>query len=801
MAIEKDSLYREREKIAETSAENMGLVDIDVADNILGDVQMLEDGSAIVGEQEIEQEISFDSNLAEFMDDGDLGVISSDIMEGFQEDKSSRKEWEETYKKGLGLLGFQYKERSSPFMGASSVSHPVLAEAVTQFQAQAYRELLPAGGPVRTQILGKEDVLKQQQAERVSEFMNYQLMHVMEEYDPELDQMLFHLPLAGSAFKKVYFDTTLGRAVSKFVPADDLLVPYTATDLQSAERVTHILKRNKNDIRKLQVQGFYRDIDIEPFTEENSVLTKERELQGVRKVGYSSEEFTLLEIHVDLDLPGFESEDEIKRPYIVTLDEGSGKVLSIYRNYKEKDALMKKEQYFVHFKFLPGLGFYGFGLIHMLGGLTRTATAALRQLIDAGTLSNLPAGFKARGIRVKDDDTPLQPGEFRDVDAPGGNLRDGLIPLPYKEPSATLFQLLGFAVAAATKFATVADQPTGENMGGNNPVGTTMAIMERGTKVMSAIHKRMHYAQRIEFNLLAKIFAESLPPVYPYEVEGNQPQVKQQDFDGRIDILPVSDPNIFSISQRITLAQSQLQLAQSNPKAHNMYEAYRRMYLSLGVTDIQSILPPPPKPAPTDPGIENAQSLKSKELKAFPQQNHEAHINAHRAFMSSYLIKNNPVVMAILQSHISDHVSLQAREVVSAEFAEPMQQLQQAIQTAQSEEEQQMLQQETQKMQIQIESAIAVKINEMTTQMITEEQEMFDQEDSDPLIRLKEQELQIKAMDLQRKDEETDLRLEVERERITSQNKIAQDRMDSQEDIAQLRANVNLSKANKVKNG
>ena len=509
----------------------------------------------------------------------------------------------------------------------------------------------------------------------------------------------------------------------------------------------------------------------------------------------------MLEIHADLDLPGFESEDGIKQPYIITIDEGSGKVLAIYRNYKENDPFMKKEQYFVHFKFLPGLGFYGFGLIHMLGGLTRTATAALRQLIDAGTLSNLPAGFKARGLRVKDDDTPLQPGEFRDVDAPGGNLREGLIPLPYKEPSATLFQLLGFAVAAATKFATVADQPTGENMGGNNPVGTTMALMERGTKVMSAIHKRMHYAQKIEFNLLAKIFAESLPPMYPYEVEGSQPQVKQQDFDGRIDILPVSDPNIFSVSQRITLAQSQLQLAQSNPKAHNLYEAYRRMYMSLGVTDIAAILPPPPQPTPTDPGTENAQSLKSQQLKAFPQQNHDAHINAHRAFMSSFLVKNNPIVMGILQSHISDHVALQAREVVSAEFAEPMQQLQQAIQMVQTDEEQQMIQQQIQQMQLEIESAIAEKINEMTTQMITEEQEMFDTEGSDPLIRLKEQELQLKAMDLQRKDEETDLRLAVERERIASQSKIAQDRMDSQEDIAQLRANVNLSKAKKVKDG
>ena len=430
----------------------------------------------------------------------------------------------------------------------------------------------------------------------------------------------------------------------------------------------------------------------------------------------------------------------------------------------------------------------------MLGGLSRTATAALRQLIDAGTLANLPAGFKARGLRIRDDDNPLQPGEFRDVDAPSGDLRAGLLPLPYKEPSQTLFSLLGFVVQTATRFATVADQKIGENLGANAPVGTTMAMMERGTKVMSAIHKRLHYAQKIEFQLLSQIFAEFLPSMYPYEVEGGPPQIKQQDFDGRVDILPVSDPNIFSVAQRVVMAQTQLQLAQSNPRSHNLYEAYRRMYTALGVTDVNAILPPPQQPSPTDPGLENAMSLKAKPLKAFPQQNHDAHINAHRAFMSSALVKSNPVVMSILSSHIFEHTALQAREIITQKYAEQVQQLQAQIQQMAAPEQEQEIQAQIQQLQTQIESEIAELINQTTTQMITEEQEALSADTDDPLIRLKEQELQLRAMEMQRKDEELDKKLNVERERIQSGKEIAQDRIDSQEDIAQLRANVNLSK-------
>ena len=769
-------------------------VDIEIQDPAQQNVRMMDDGSAVINEVPEQPQMDFGSNLAEFMSDDDMNVIANELIGKFDEDKSSRKDWEETYTKGLDLLGFKYEERSQPFQGASGVTHPVLAEAVTQFQAQAYRELLPAGGPVRTQIVGKENLLKQQQAERVSDFMNYQIMHVMEEYDPELDQMLFHLPLAGSAFKKVYFDNNLGRAVSKFVPADDIVVPYTATDLQTSERVTHVIRRSENEIKKMQVTGMYRDVSLSVSTEEDRVLNKEREISGVEKSDYADDMYTLLEIHCNLDLPGFEDQSGVKLPYIVTVDEGSGRVLSIYRNYRENDPLYRKDQYFVHFKFLPGLGFYGFGLVHMLGGLSRTATAALRQLIDAGTLSNLPAGFKARGLRIRDDDNPLQPGEFRDVDAPSGDLRAGLLPLPYKEPSQTLYALLGFVVQTATRFATVADQKIGENLGANAPVGTTMAMMERGTKVMSAIHKRLHYGQKVEFTLLAQIFAEFLPTMYPYEVEGGPPQIKQQDFDGKVDVLPVSDPNIFSVSQRVVLAQTQLQLAQSNPQAHNVYEAYRRMYAALGVTDISAILPPPPAPAPVDPGMENATALKQQQLKAFPQQNHDAHINAHRGFMSSILVKNNPVVMAILQSHISEHIALQARELIQQKFMEQMQQLQQAIQQVQSQEQEQELQMQIQQMQLQMEGEIAQAINEMTTQMITEEQESMENDQEDPLIRLKEQEIQLRAMEMQRKDQEIDKKLEVERERIATTDKIAQDRIDSQEDIAQLRANVNLSK-------
>ena len=753
------------------------------------DIEMTEDGGAIVNPEIMPPDTGFDGNLAEFIDENDLQVIASELRQSFEDDKSSRQQWEETYTKGLDLLGLNYTERSQPFQGASGVTHPLLAESVTQFQAQAYKELLPASGPVRTQIIGQATKDKEDQAQRVSDFMNYQIMHVMEEYDPELDQMLFYLPLAGSTFKKIYYDAALGRAVSKFIPAEDLVVPYTATNLEECERVTHILKRTDYDIKKMQVTGFYRDVDLQVVQEENKVEEKERKLSGIEKTGYRDDQYTLLEMHVDLDVPGFEDPDGIKLPYIITIDEGSGNVLSIYRNYKDGDTLYKKQQYFVHYKFMPGLGFYGLGLIHMIGGLSRTATAALRQLIDAGTLANLPAGFKARGLRIADDDSPIQPGEFRDVDAPSGDLRAGLLPLPYKGADPTLFQLLGFCVQAGKEFATVADQKLGDAANAGAPVGTTMALMERGMRVMSAIHKRIHYAQRIEFKLLSRIFAESLPPMYPYEVQGDLQSLKASDFDERIDIMPVSDPTIFSMSQRVTLAQTQLQLAEAAPQMHNIYEAYRRMYSAMGVQNIDAILPVPTGPEPMDPGMENATALSGGSLTAFRKQNQLAHIDAHRAFFSSVLVKNNPQTMMILQSHIMEHVSLQAREEVEQEMAKEFEALQAQAGGELPPEQQN-------EMQELVESKIAERIVEMTEKMVTEEQQMMSEQGEDPLIQLKQQEINLKAQDLQRKSMADQSKMMLDQAKLAQNEELAEAKMDSQEDIAQLRANVNLQKQN-----
>ena len=558
-----------------------------------------------------------------------------------------------SYTDGLDLLGFKYENRTEPFQGASGATHPVLAEAVTQFQAGAYKELLPAEGPVRTQVVGKPDPAKEAQSQRVKDYMNYELMEKMEEYEPEFDQMLFHLPLAGSTFKKVYYDDLLGRAVSKFVPADDLVVPYTATSLDDAESVIHVVKMSENELRKQMVSGFYSDIELtKPTgTVTNELEEKEREVEGLTKSQRVDPLYTILECHVDLDLEGFEdlgADGEptgIKLPYIVTIEEGSRKVLSIRRNFAPNDPKKNKIQYFVHFKFLPGLGFYGLGLIHMIGGLSRTATAALRQLLDAGTLSNLPAGFKQRGVRVKDDAANIQPGEFKDVDTPGGNLKDAFVFLPYKEPSATLLQLMGIVVQAGQRFASIADMQVGD---GNQQaaVGTTVALLERGSRVMSAIHKRLYVGLKQEFKLLAKIFGESLPAEYPYDVIGASRSVKATDFDQRVDILPVADPNIFSMSQRVSLAQEQLRLAMSNPQMHNMHEAYKRMYEALGVKDIDVLLPPPPQPAPMDPASENILALNGKKIKAFPKQDHQAHMRSHIQFMGTMMVRNYPKALA-----------------------------------------------------------------------------------------------------------------------------------------------------------
>ena len=739
-------------------------------------------------------------NLAELLPEDITDPIGSELVENYMDYKSSRKEWEQSYTTGLDLLGFKYENRTEPFQGASGATHPVLAEAVTQFQAGAYKELLPAEGPVRTQIVGNPDREKEAQANRVRDYMNYELMEKMEEYEPEFDQMLFHLPLAGSTFKKIYYDDLLGRAVSKFIPADDLVVPYSATSLEDAEAIIHTLKISENDLRKQQVNGFYSDIELEKpqSVTKDEVENKERELEGSKKTGKQETIFTLLECHVNLDLEGFEDKDAelnptgIKLPYVVTVDETSRKVLAIRRNYEPTDPKRNKIQYFVHFKFLPGLGFYGFGLIHMIGGLSRTATAALRQLLDAGTLSNLPAGFKQRGIRVRDEAAPLQPGEFRDVDAPGGNLRDAFMTLPYKEPSTTLLQLMGVVVQAGQRFAAIADMQVGDGNQGA-AVGTTVALLERGSRVMSAIHKRLYSGMKQEFRLLSKVFKTYLPPVYPFDVVGGKREVKQMDFDDRVDILPVADPNIFSMAQRISMAQTELQLATSQPQLHNLYQAYRKMYEALGVKNIDQVLPPPAPMQPMDPSLEHINALGGKPFQAFRAQDHRAHITSHLTFMSTNMVRNNPQIMAAIQKNILEHISLMAQEQVELEFAEAIQQIQMLQQQAQQDPQ---AQQQLQKMSLDIEERKSVLISELTADFVKEEKEITSQFDSDPLLKLKSREVDLRAMENERRKEADEAKADLDRAKLVQARDIFDDKLEQNQDLAELRAGVSLAKKN-----
>ena len=736
------------------------------------------------------------ANLADFLPDEVLASLSSELNSKYMDYSMSRKDWEKSYTQGLDLLGFKYDNRTEPFQGASGATHPVLAEAVTQFQALAYKELLPADGPVRTQILGIQTPEKVQQATRVKDFMNYQIMDKMKEYEPEFDSMLFHLPLSGSTFKKVYYDEVEGRAVSKFVPADDLIVPYTATSLDDAEAVIHRIKISENDLRKQQVAGFYRDIELgKPQDKESDVDKKERELEGVRKTK-DEDVYTLLECHVNLDLEGFEDTDQagepsgIKLPYIVTLEEGSREILSIKRNYEIGDPKKNKVQYFVHFKFLPGLGFYGFGLIHMIGGLSRTATAALRQLLDAGTLSNLPAGFKMRGIRIRDDAQSIQPGEFRDVDAPGGNLRDSFMMLPFKEPSATLLQLMGVVVNAGQRFASIADLQVGD---GNQQaaVGTTVALLERGSRTMSAIHKRIYSALKNEFQLMARVFKLYLPAEYPYDVVGGQRMIKQQDFDDRVDILPVADPNIFSQTQRISLAQTELQLATSNPQMHNLYQAYRNMYEALGVKNIDSVLVKPMQPSPKDPALEHIDALAGRPFQAFPGQDHRAHMTAHLNFMATNMARNNPMVMASLEKNIFEHISLMAQEQIELEFRQELSQLQQLVQLAQANPQ---MQQQAKQLSQQIEARKAVLIAEMMEEFMQEEKKITSQFDNDPIAKLRSRELDLRAMENERKEREGKQRMDLDKMRAMMNQQNQDEKLEQNEKLANLRADTSIQK-------
>lgn len=801
MAIEKDinpTVLNEENRVP-LGQENMKVAIEAIMESGTEGFEMQEDGSAILESTVVEEiDTDFDSNLAEVLDPQDLRNISNELIAGIEKDKASREDWEKTYKDGLEYLGMRFdEERSEPFAGASGVIHPLLGEAVTTFQAQAYKELLPAGGPVKTQVIGAYDSLAEEQAQRVKEFMNYQITHVMEEFDEELDQMLFYLPLAGSAFKKVYYDESLGRAVSKFIAPEDLIVPYYTTDLETCNRITNVIKISENEVRKLQSVGFYKKIDISggDSTDEYSGVKEEIDKLSGMEPSYDDGEVSLLyEVHCNLELDGFEDTDEegqptgIKLPYIVTIDANSNDILSVRRNFREDDPLKNKIEYFVHFKFLPGLGFYGFGLTHMIGGLSKASTSIMRQLIDAGTLANLPAGFKTRGIRIRDEDTPIQPGEFRDVDAPGGSLRDSIQPLPFKEPSGTLLQLLNILVNSGQKFASIAEINTGQG-NPNAPVGTTLALLERSTKVLSAIHKRLHNSQKKEFKILSKVFQEYLPQEYPYAVANNETTIKLSDFDEKVDIFPISNPDIFSQSQRIAMAQEMMQLVQSNPQVHGpngTYEAYKRMYAAIGVDNVEQILTPPPPtdPLPLEAGFENNQLLLGQQAQAFPQQNHDAHIAIHMSLLNTPPVQMNAQVQALIHSHIMQHLQMKAdilgEQQMPPEVMQQFQQLQQQAQQASP--------QEAQNLSLQAGDLLAQFSSPILAELLVEyNQKVSAPQDEDPLVAIRKQELALKGQELsieqqqflaaeQRKAQEAQQRINVDRERI-----------DAQEDIADLR--------------
>ena len=779
------SLVERRDEIPPVDLDVEESAEVDVADSTVIEapglnIELEDDGGVVVDfdpRMEAPDTGDFYDNLAETIEDRVSSMVSSELMEQYEANKDGRKDWEDAYRTGLELLGFKYEERSEPFRGATGVTHPLLAEAVTQFQAQAFGELLPAGGPVRTEVLGEVTPEADSEADRVRHFMNYQITCVMKEYTPEFDQMLFYLPLSGSTFKKVYYDEFLERAVSKFVPAEQLIVPYTATDLETAENVTHVIQISENELRKKQVAGFYRDIEVSASQSDPSDVQEEMDdISGISP-NYLDQEVTLLECHVDLDLEGYEDTGDdgeptgIKLPYVVTVSENNGKILSIRRNYRPDDSARKKNQYFVHFKFLPGFGFYGLGLIHMIGGLSRTATAALRQLIDAGTLSNLPAGFKTRGLRIRNDDEPLSPGEFRDVDSPGGAIRESLMLLPYKGADQTLFQLMGFCVEAGQRFAAISNLQVGD---GNQQaaVGTTIAMLEQGAKVMSAIHKRLHYAQKEEFELLASVFGEYLPPEYPYNVVGAERTIKAEDFDARVDVVPVSDPNIFSMAQRVTLAQTELQLAQSAPELHNLYEAYRRMYRAVGVKDVDAILKPVEQgePTPKDPALENSESLENMPLTVFQGQNHDAHIMAHLVFGSSPMVSQMPVVAMALQKHVMEHVSVKAKEQVTS-------QMQQQLQGQPPNEQQSM----------EIESMVAELVAQGMQEVKALSGQISGGGEPDPLIALKQQDLELRAQQDAAENQIDQARLSLDQQKAQNNAQLGADRIQSQEGIVAAR--------------
>ena len=751
------------------------------------EVFLAEDGSATLGfDPEEQEDLKFGENLAEVMDERDLASIASELTGSYEEDLESRDDWYTTFSKGLDLLGIRGEDRSQPFEGASGVYHPILSEAVIQFQSQAYKELLPAGGPVDTEVLGMTDDAKLEKANRVKNFMNYQITYKMEEFDPEMDQLLFYLPLSGSAFKKIYYDPSLGRATARFIKAEDLVVPYYAVDLLTAPRITHVIHMAENELRKMQVSGFYKDIDLMTASsiELSDVDKKMDELEGLSRT-VSDEEYMLLEMHVDLDIEGFEDMDAngeptgLALPYIVTICKDTNDILAIRPNYSPEDPMKKKIEHFAHFKFLPGLGFYGFGLIHMMGGLTKSVTAILRQLIDAGTLSNLPAGFKSRGLNIQRHDDPLQPGEWRDVDAPGGRLTDAFMPLPYKEPSATLTSLLGSLIDSGKQFAATVEQPTGD---GNSeaPVGTTVALLEKGQRVMSAIHKRLHYAQRTEFKILKRVFGEFLPPEYPYQVQGASQNVFKEDFDSSVDVIPVSDPNIFSMTQRIVLAQTQLQMAQAAPELHDLRESYRKMYLALNIKDIDAILPQEAEIPPRDPISEEQAALTGQPIKAYEFQNHEAYIGAHSAFMQNPMVQQNPTATQAIGANIQEHQAMLYKIQIEQAMGQPLPTMEEG------------------QMPPEVMNEIAMMATQATQQVTGQAQAMAQAEaqaQRDPQMEMFQQQLQLEKEQLMQKEGKDQRDKDVEMMKAEMQGQLEREKIAAANEREEVKAAVDLQEA------
>jgi hypothetical protein len=724
----------------------------------------------------------FDANLADYMDSSELESLGSELIEEFDKDIQDRKDWMQTYVEGLKLLGLKYEERTEPWNGACGVFHPMLTESVVRFQSEAMMETFPAQGPVKTHILGRDTPQVQEVAARVRDDMNYQLTEVMVEYRPEHEKLLWNLPIAGSAFKKVYYDPSIGRQAAVFIPAEDIVVPYGASSIEKAERVTHVMRKTKNEVTRLMEAGFYVNVDLgEPTHQLDDIEKQKAEETGMSAI--QDDRFRILEMHVDLDLPGFEHKNKkgeptgIALPYVISIEKGTGKILAVRRNWYEDDRLHLKRQHFVHYQYIPGFGFYGYGLIHLIGGYAKSATMLIRQLVDAGTLSNLPGGLKSRGLRVKGDDTPIAPGEFRDVDVPSGSIRDNILPLPYKEPSQVLYTLFNQIVQEGRAFASSGDMKVSD-MSSQAPVGTTLAILERTLKVMTAVQSRIHHAMKQEFKLLKVIIADYTPEEYDYEPVDGSPKAKKSDYD-MVDVIPVSDPNAATMAQKIVTYQAVLQLAQTAPQLYDLPLLHRQMIEVLGIKNAAKLVPIEDDAVPVDPVQENMNLLTQKPVKAFLEQNHQAHIQAHMAAMQNpkiqQLLQMNPAAQAIAaaaMAHINEHLAFQYRVEVEQMLGVPLPPMQEKGE-------------ERQQIPPEIADQVAIMAAQATQQLLQRDQQAMAQQQAqqqmqDPVVQMQMQELQLKMKDLELKAQKqaTDAaakadQIRVEESRIAAQKEIA----------------------------